>query len=203
MRCDHCGSEVPEGAFCTDCGAHQGPVEHGRPKERRHKFAAHPGEHVYQPGIFTTLFPHLGHRKVHEFRWVFIGGLGGIVVLFLLGLITAALCVSALLLPLLYLLSLFEAQVYQAEPWRVMGLLALGGVGLGVAVTIGTDRWVGDGRFASQITGWTLVLVGVIVPLLQEAVKPVPALLLRGRPHFGETMDGLVFGIAAGLGFGV
>ena len=48
----------------------------------------------------------------------------------------------------------------------------------------------------------TLVLIGVIVPLIQEAVKPLPALALRHRPHFGETMDGLVFGIAAGLGFG-
>jgi RsiW-degrading membrane proteinase PrsW (M82 family) len=201
MRCDHCGAEVPDGPFCTNCGAHQGPPEHGA-RARWHRFTAHPGEHVLHPGIFTTLFPHLGHRKVHEFRWVFLGGIGGIVVLFLAGLITAALCVSALLLPLLYLLYLYEAQVYRAEPWRTMALLALGGAALGVGVTIGTDRWIGAARFAPAITGSTLLLAGVVVPLVQEAVKPLPALALR-RPAFPETMDGLVFGIAAGLGFGV
>src|SRR5437763_11321507 len=163
MICDHCGTEVPEGVFCTHCGAHQGTHEHGHPRTRHSRFAAHPGEHVLHPGIFTTLFPHLGHRKIHEFRWVFLGGLTGIFVLFVAGLITAALCVAALLLPLLYLLYLYEAQVYRAEPVRALGLLVVGGVGLGVGVTIATDRWVGDGRFALQVTGWTLVLIGVII----------------------------------------
>ena len=203
MRCDHCGSEVPDGAFCTDCGAHLGSPAYGHPAARRHEFTAHPGEHVYHPGIFTTLFPHLGHRKVHEFRWVFLGGIAGIFVLFLAGLITAALCVATLLLPLLYLLYLYEAQVYRAEPTLTLALLVLGGVGLGVGLTILTDRWVGDDRFSPTITGWTLVMIGVIVPLIQEAVKPLPAAVLRFRPAFPETMDGLVFGIAAGLGFGV
>lgn len=199
MQCEHCAEEAPDGAFCTNCGAHQGPPG----SARTNRFAAHPGEHVYHPGVFTTLFPHLGHRKVHEFRWVFAGGLAGIFVLFLFGLITAALCVSALLLPMLYLLYLYEAQVYRAEPLRTLALLVVGGVGLGVAVTIATDRWVGDGRFAVTVTGSTLLLIGVIVPLIQEAVKPLPALILRRRPAFPETMDGLVFGVCAGLGFGV
>ena len=203
MRCDHCGAKVPDGTFCTNCGAHQGEPGHGHPAHRRHKYTAHPGEHVYHPGMFTTLFPHLGHRKLHEFRFVFIGGIVGIFALFLFGLITAALCVSALLLPLLYLLYLYEAQVYRAEPALTLALLAVGGVGLGVLVTIGTDRWVGAGRFSTTVTGSTLVLVGVAVPLVQEVVKPLPAFALRFRPAFPETMDGLVFGIAAGLGFGV
>jgi RsiW-degrading membrane proteinase PrsW (M82 family) len=203
MRCDHCGAQVPEGVFCTNCGAHQGTPGHGHPRHRHHRFAAHPGEHVFHPAIFTTLFPHLGHRKVHEFRWVFLGGVAGIFALFLAGLITAALCVAALLLPLLYLLYLYEAQVYRTEPARTLAVLVAGGVGLGVGVTIGTDRLVGSGRFALTITGSTLVMIGVVVPLIQEGVKPLPALVLRTRAAFPETMDGLVFGIAAGLGFGV
>ena len=32
-------------------------------------------------------------------------------------------------------------------------------------------------------------------------LKPLPALLLRTRSDFPETVDGLVFGVAAGLGF--
>ena len=41
----------------------------------------------------------------------------------------------------------------------------------------------------------------VVVPILVEAVKPLPALVLRRSGDFPETIDGLVFGVAAGLGF--
>ncbi len=105
MRCENCGrGDVPDGVFCTNCGARQGFTGSGVSKNRKSHYAPHPGEHVFQPGVFTTLFPHLGIRKVHEFRWVFLGGVIGVFALFFAGLITAALCVSVLLLPILYLL---------------------------------------------------------------------------------------------------
>jgi hypothetical protein len=166
---------------------------------------AHPGEHVLHPGVFTTLFPHLGHRKVHEFRWVFLGGVVGIFILFFAGLITAALCVSVMLLPILYLLYLYEAQIYKEEPIPVLIMLALVSVGIGIGVTLGTNELVGQGaKFSLTITGGSLVTIGVVIPLIQEAAKVFPPLALSTRPIFrDETMDGLVFGIAAGLGFGV
>jgi RsiW-degrading membrane proteinase PrsW (M82 family) len=205
MRCDHCGRDVPDGVFCTNCGAHRGA---GRPRvqeRRQQRYAAHPGEHVLFPGIFTTLFPHLGHRKVHEFRWVFMGGIVGVFALFLAGLITAALCVSVLLIPVLYLLYLYEAQVYREEPVPVLAALVVASVGIGVGVTIGTDQLVSTStKLSFTITGSSLLILGVAIPLIQEAAKPLAALPLRLRPAFrDETMDGLVFGVAAGLGFGV
>jgi RsiW-degrading membrane proteinase PrsW (M82 family) len=205
MRCEQCGRDVPEGVFCTNCGAHQGTPGLGDPKLRLAHFAAHPGEHVLQPAIFTTLFPHLGHRKLNEFRWVFFGGILGVFALFFAGLITAALCVSVMLLPILYLLYLYEAQVYKEEPLAVLGLLLVGSVAVGVGVTIGTDQLIsGEGQFSFAVTGGSLAVIGVLIPLIQEVVKPLPALALRIRPKFRtETMDGLVFGVAAGLGFGV
>jgi RsiW-degrading membrane proteinase PrsW (M82 family) len=204
VRCDHCGREVPEGVFCTNCGAHQGTREPVNLR-RRISYAAHPGEHVLQPGVLTTILPHLGRRRLHEFRWVFLGGLVGIFVLFVAGLITAALCVSVLLLPLLYALYLYDAQVYKEEPLPVAAALGLLGIGIGIGVTIGTDRLVSsEATLSFTVTGGSLAMVGVVVPLIQEAVKTLPAVALRVRPAFrDETMDGLVFGVAAGLGFGV
>jgi RsiW-degrading membrane proteinase PrsW (M82 family) len=205
MRCEQCGHDVPEGVFCTHCGAHQGTPGLGDPKRRLGHFAAHPGEHVLQPAIFTTLFPHLGHRKLHEFRWVFYGGIIGVFALFFAGLITAALCVSVMLLPILYLLYLYEAQVYREEPLPVLALIVIVSIALGVGVTIGTDQLISaEGQFSFAVTGGALATIGVLIPLIQEAVKPLPALALRVRPAFRlETMDGLVLGVAAGLGFGV
>ncbi len=208
MRCDHCAHDVPDGVFCTRCGAHQGTTaEFGDAKTREHRYAAHPGEHVAQPSVFTTLFPHLGHHKIHEFRWAFIAGLAGILVLYLAGLITAAILVSAFLVPVLYLIYLYEAQVYRDEPALVLGFTIGGGIVAGIVVTV-LERILynplqyNPNPFGSAgVSLGALLGIGLLLPIVQEAVKPLPAWFLPNRADFPETVDGLVFGVAAGLGF--
>jgi len=46
-----------------------------------------------------------------------------------------------------------------------------------------------------------VLIVGLIMPVVQEVLKAVPAYFLPNRADYPETVDGLVFGIAAGLGF--
>lgn len=210
MRCDHCAHDVPDGVFCTRCGAHQGTTgQHTDAKNRTHRYAAHPSEHVLQPAIFTTIFPHLGHTKVHEFRWAFVVGAAAIVVLYVAGLISAALLVAILLVPLLYLIYLYEAQVYRDEPALVLGFILGGGAVLGIVVTV-VERIVYNpyANFGNPLKGvgvsvGALLFLGLLVPIVQEIVKPLPALLLPNRGDFPETVDGLVLGIAGGLGFGL
>ena len=208
MRCDHCAHDVPDGVFCTRCGAHQGTAQDfGSAKTREHRYTAHPSEHVAQPSIVTTLFPHLGHRKVHEFRWALIAGLAGVVVLWLAGLITAAILVSAFLVPVLYLVYLYEAQVYRDEPAVVLGFTLGGGVVAGIVVTLLVHAVYNPLSYSPNPLGpatvniGALLLLGLLVPLVQEIVKPLPAIFLPNRADFPETVDGLVFGVAAGLGF--
>jgi RsiW-degrading membrane proteinase PrsW (M82 family) len=210
VRCDHCANDVPDGVFCTRCGAHQGTTgELAHAKTRVQSYAAHPAEHVAQPSIFTTLFPHLGRQKIHEFRWAFAVGLGGIVVLYAAGLIAAAILVAVLLVPLLYLIYLYEAQVYRDEPATVLGFTIGGGLALGLVVTLIeralTNPYAGVGNPLSNagVDVGALLAFGLVMPLVQEAIKPLPALFLPNRADFPETVDGLVFGIAAGLGFSV
>lgn len=208
MRCDHCANDVPDGVFCTRCGAHQGTTgQHGDAKKRLHRYAAHPAEHVLQPAIFTTLFPHLGQGKIHEFRWAFVVGAAAILLLYVAGLITGALLVAIFLVPILYLIYLYETQVYRDEPALVLGFILGGGVVLGIAVTL-LERVVynpytniGNPLRGAGVSVGALLLLGVVVPVVQELVKPLPALLLPNRGDFPETVDGLVLGIAAGLGF--
>lgn len=206
MKCDHCGNDVPAGVFCTRCGAHQGTTEDfGNAKTRHHRYAAHPDEHVAHPGVFTTLFPHLGHHRVHTFRWAFVAGLMGIFVLYLLNLIPAAVLVGACLIPTLYLLYFYEAQVYRDQPGRVLGLSFGGGLVMGSVVTLVADLLINPITAGVGITGivdlGTLVALGVLLPAVQEVAKPLPALLLRGGGGSGESVDGLTFGVAAGVGF--
>jgi protease prsW family protein len=210
VRCDHCANDVPDGVFCTRCGAHQGTTGELRgAKSREHNYAAHPSEHVVQPSVFTTLFPHLGRQKVHEFRWAFAVGIAGIVVLYGAGLIAAAILVAIFLVPVLYLIYLYEAQVYRDEPATVLGFTIGGGVVIGLVVTL-VERavynpysGVGNPLRDAGLAAGTLLFLGVLVPVVQEVLKPLPALFLPNRADFPETVDGVVFGIAAGLGFSV
>ena len=208
MRCEHCSHDVPDGVFCTRCGAHQGTTaESGDAKTREHRYAAHPGEHVAQPSVITTLFPHLGHHKVHEFRWAFIVGLAGVLVLYLAGLITAAILVSAFLVPVLYLIYLYEAQVYRDEPAMVLGFTIGGGIVVGIVFTVferivyNPFQYTANPLANAGVNIGGLLILGLLFPVVQEAVKPLPAFFLPKRADFPETVDGLVFGIASGLGF--
>jgi len=210
VRCDHCANDVPDGVFCTRCGAHQGTTGELRgARSREHNYAAHPSEHVVQPSVFTTLFPHLGRQKVHEFRWAFAVGIAGIIVLYSAGLIAAAILVAIFLVPVLYLIYLYEAQVYRDEPATVLGFTIGGGVVIGLVVTL-VERavynpysGVGNPLRGAGLAAGTLLFLGVLVPVVQEVLKPLPALFLPSRADFPETVDGVVFGIAAGLGFSV
>jgi hypothetical protein len=194
--------------FCTRCGAHQGTTaEFGDAKLREHRYAAHPSEHVAQPSVFTTIFPHLGHHKIHEFRWAFFVGLAGVLILYVAGLITAAILVAAFLVPVLYLIYLYEAQVYRDEPATVLGFTIGGGIVAGIVVTV-VERLlyhpfqdVGNPLRNAGVNIGGLLLLGLVFPIIQEALKPLPAIFLPNRADFPETVDGLVFGIAAGLGF--
>lgn len=208
MRCDHCAHDVPDGVFCTRCGAHQGTSDEiGNAQTRIHRYAAHPGEHVVQPSVFTTLFPHLGQRKIHEFRWAFLVGLAGILILYIAGLISAAILVAAFLVPVLYLIYLYEAQVYRDEPATVLGFTIGGGIAVGIVVTL-LERLVyhpfqdaGNPLAHAGVGIGGLLFLGLLLPVVQEALKPLPAFFLPNRIDFPETVDGLVFGIASGLGF--
>jgi RsiW-degrading membrane proteinase PrsW (M82 family) len=162
-----------------------------------------------QPSVFTTLFPHLGHQKIHEFRWAFAVGLAGILVLYISGLITAAILVATLLVPVLYLIYLYEAQVYRDEPATVLGFTIGGGAVVGIVITIieriiyNPYSGIGNPLHNPGVSVGALLFLGLLVPVVQEALKPLPALFLPNRKDFPETIDGLVFGIAAGLGFSV
>jgi RsiW-degrading membrane proteinase PrsW (M82 family) len=199
--CEHCGRDTPDQAFCVWCGAHR-TAAIGNPQTRHHSYAAHPGEHVAQPSTITTLFPHLPRERVHEFRWSLLGGLAVVVVLVATGLIVAAILAAAVLVPVLYLVYLYEAQVYRDEPAQVLGLTIGAGVVLGIIVTIIADHLTSSSVLLEVHESVGLLLgTTLLLPVIQEVIKPLPVLVLRRRPAFQETIDGLVFGVALGLGF--
>ena len=197
VLCPHCGISVPEGDFCGHCGAHLTTAS----STRRHAFAAVPSESVAHLSIVTTLFPHLAHRRGGAFRWALLGGTAAVVLLAALQLFAPATAVATFLLPALYLLYLYEVEVYENEPWLVVGTTMFAGAVFGFAFT----QYAGGAVANLNLTGDTssaFMLAGVAIPIMAQALMLLgPLFLYSFRGGFREPLDGLTFGAASALGF--
>ena len=197
VTCPNCDMGVPDGDFCGHCGAHLPTASAGR----HHAFAAVPSEPVVHLSIITTLFPHLPHRQGGAFRWALIAGVGLVVVATALRLFAPATAAAAILLPALYLLYLYEVEVYEDEPWIVVGATMVAGAILGYLFS----AWTGGAVSRLNITGdrnGGFLLAGVVIPIVAQALMLAgPMFLFLFRSRFREPLDGLTFGAASALGF--
>jgi len=197
VLCPHCGSMVPAGEFCGHCGAH---LTRGNAR-RRNAFAAVPSEPVVHLSIVTTLFPHLPHRRGGAFRWALLAGGIVVVILAAVHLFAPATIAAVFLLPVLYLLYLYEVEIYESEPWLLVGATMVTGAVLGFAFTSLTGGTVSRLQISGD-TGGNLVFAGVVIPILAQALMLVgPLFLYFYRSGLREPLDGLTFGAASALGF--
>ena len=189
MRCEHCGAEGPDGEFCTHCGAQRtgGP-------DRLHRFALHPGEHVTTPALISTLLPRVRHEQVHLFRWGLVGGVAVVALLAATGLVTPAVWVAALTVPLLYLSYVRSVDLFGGESIPALAGTAAAGAVVGAVVTVAASP-LGDRAGPAAAVA---LVVGIAI--VSELLKPVfPLLLLRRR--LPDTVHGLVLGVSAGVGY--
>ncbi len=197
VNCPHCESVVPAGDFCGHCGAHLITAS----TTRTHAFAAVPSERVAHLSIISTLFPHLPHRRGGAFRWALIAGVAAVLVLASLHLFAPATVAATCLLPVLYLLYLYEVEVYEDEPWLLIAATMVTGAVLGYVFTM----FSGDAVSRLNLTGDrenAFVLAGVAIPIVAQALMLAgPLSLYLFRPRYREPLDGLTFGAASALGF--
>lgn len=204
ITCHVCDREVPAGEFCGACGAHL-PSETKAAARRWHAYAADPSEHVLQFNVISTLLPHLPHRRTAPFRIALLVTAALLVALGLLRLTGAAVATAALAVPCLYLLYLYEVDVYEDEPVWVIGWTLLVGSVLGIVwaflsgpfVTQTLILNVGQGPHLGPV-----VLAGVLVPLVAQLLMLGGAVVIYlTRPRFKEALDGFTFGAAGALAF--
>ena len=197
--CQHCESTVPAGEYCGHCGAHLSTAD----RHRRHAYAALPTEPVLHFNVVSTLFPHLPHRQGGAFRWAMVAGIVFVLVLIAFSLYAAATAAAMALLPALYLLYLYEVEVYQQEPWILIGsTMVIGGI-LGFAFATAAGG-AASNLLLTGDNGTGFVLVGIVFPLVAQTLMLAgPATLYFGRGGYREPLDGLTFGAASALGFSV
>lgn len=209
MPCRACRHDVPAGKFCGRCGARLTPEPGDGPSWLRiGDYAAAPGEHVLQPSIVSSVFPHLPERSQGAFR---VGLLFVVVVLAAFAVLgwQVPLVAAAILAPvLLFAIYVVETGVIGDLPPRIWVLTTVAALGIGVGWALATSSIFAQSYAASlgaQAPDATLILKALMIPFGGVVVMQLATVLVWfTRPrHHAEALDGFAVGILGATLFAV
>ena len=207
-ECRICQVEVPAGEYCGLCGCHLTPRKGEGPDWLRIRdFGAAPGEHLLQPSLASSLFPHLPPRSRTVFRVGLAVVFVALVAFALLRMPGALVTVEALGFPFLFVLYLVESDGFRDIPTPMWVLTAALGVGLGVGWVLLTGMMVARSygiELGADVGGARMVRTGIAIPLGGVILMLMPALIVRLlRPPTREALDGFMVGTLGALSFTV
>ena len=206
VTCPHCRDEVPAGQFCGLCGGDlDGRGGTDRTLLRPGVFGAAPGERVLVPHLASALFPHLPSRSRTPFRLTLIGALAALAVSVIMKMPAAGIAVSALGLPLLFVLYLRASSLVRDIPRGSLMLAAALGAAMGASWILLTGGLVARTYNVSLSAGLALHHLfsqGVAIPAAGMMLMLVPAVVIRFfRRGTRESLDGFTIGALGALVF--
>lgn len=197
VTCSSCGQSVPEGRYCVVCGQTLADEI-----ARRSQFSAAPHQSAWAPSPMSTLFPALPRAEMRRFNVAAAVGVAVMVALAAARLFPLALVVAAVLVPLLTVMYVYDVDLYEDEPVRVIGMTMLWGLIAGIVVTVLARTIITSGAaFLVERDAGTTLLRGVVVPLVGLGVVLVGPLLLLRYPRFNDVLDGVTFGVATAVSY--
>jgi hypothetical protein len=205
-ECRICKTDVPAGEYCGLCGCHLTPRRGEGPDWLRIRdFGAAPDEHLLQPSLASSLFPHLPPRSRTVFRIGLAVVFVALVAFALLRLPAALVTVAALGFPLLFMLYLHESDGFADIPSRTWVLTAGLGIGLGVGWVLLTGAAVARSygiALGAGVIGARMLRDGIGIPLGGVVPMLMPAVIVRLlRPPTREALDGFMIGALGALTF--
>ena len=199
VTCPNCGHQVPEGTWCIRCGHALDGAARGGPGAG---FAAAPNERAGSPRIVSTLFPQLPKADMDAFRLALGVGVAGVVALSAARLFPVAVIAAALLVPLLTVVYLYDVDVYEDQPFRVVAFTLAWGAVAGVAMGLLADAVTAAGAdVAVEKESQDVLLRGVVFPLAAVALTLAGPLVLLPYRKFNDVLDGVTFGAACAVAF--
>ncbi len=211
IRCDQCGETVPDLTYCVRCGdplvAEQRKGREGRVRET---YAAVPSERANSLHLVSTIYPSLPREEIRTFQIALVAGTVLIALLGILGFFPVAIVAAAVLVPLITVIYLYDVDVYEDEPLRVIAATFLWGLVTGALFAFAVVQLfpvtatdiVGGSAVGGEGGGTPFPLVrGVITPIIAIVLMIAgPAVLLPYR-RFNDVLDGATFGVASGVAF--
>ena len=207
MQCPRCRAELPEVAhFCHICGQDQRSAD----LTRRKSFAAKPDEPVASFALISSIMPRGAWQRPQTYRIALTIALVVALVAAIFGAMPIAVLVAAFAIPVVYIVYIYDVNLWEDEPLIVTGLAFLLTGALTVAFTVlwtqlrgpvpyGTTTY--EGSLSAAPTVSTFLLVALVVPIVGEVIREIGPVLLASRPEFDDLMDGLTFGVISGVSY--
>lgn len=208
LECPRCRAQMPDVAhYCQTCGQDMRSSDLAR---RKH-FAVKPDEPVASFALISSIMPRGAGERPQTYRIALTIALTVALVAAIFGAMPIAVLVAAFAIPIVYIVYLYDVNLWEDEPVPVTAMaFALTGV-LAIGFTIvwtmirGSQFRVGDLiEGTSAGTGpqvGTFLLVGIAVPIIGELIRQIGPLFLASRPQFDDLMDGLTFGVISGVAY--
>lgn len=209
MDCPRCGAVTPEVAhFCQQCGNDLRSSD----LARRKSFAVKPDEPVASFALVSTIMPRGAGERPQTYRLALMVSLTAALVAAIFGALPIAVLIAAFAIPVVYIVYLYDVNLWEDEPVVVTALAFLLTAALAAGFLWAVRRLapaVVPG-FGSGLAGgnapWTpsvgaILVSALLVPVVGELIREVGPLVLASRPEFDDLMDGLTFGIISGVAF--
>jgi len=204
VRCARCRADVPAGNFCGVCGGGRNAGD-APPWLRPGAFGAAASERVLVPHFASAMFPHLPGRSRTPLRATLLVGVLALAVSVAVKLPAAGIAVSALGLPLVFLLYLHVSSLDRDIARMSLVLTAALGAALGAGWMLLTGGLVARSYNVSISAGLALhhlMGAGVGIPATGMTLMLLPAVVLRfTRRGTRESLDGFAIGALGALVF--
>lgn len=207
MLCPRCKTNLPAVArYCHKCGQ---DLASGGGDNKKH-FALQPDQPVASFALISSIMPREAGRHPQTYRWALGITIGAALIASLFGALPIALLIAAFAIPVVYLVYLYDVNLWEDSPVPVTGFAFLLAAVLG---GVFTWLWTGlipfsaplrDPNAGVSVGGPNLVaflLFALLVPVVGEAIRQIGPVLLASRPAFDDLMDGVTFGIASGVAY--
>ncbi len=200
--CPKCSTLHPPAAhFCASCGT---DLVGGDSK----RYAVNANESVASFALISTIMPHASGRAPQTYRLALVATLALPLIASIFGILPFALITAALVVPIVYIVYLYDVNLWEDNPVRVV-LFALGiSAALSLLFTLLWRELLFDdivgvtlNRTSGVIDAAELLVLCLLVPIIATLLMLVGPVLLASRPRFDDLMDGLTFGIVSGVGY--
>ncbi len=207
MKCPRCGADLPDVAhFCHVCGQDQRTPD----QARRRSFAVRPDEPVASFALVSSIMPRGAGQRPQTYRIALTLALVVALVAAIFGAMPIAVLVAAFAIPIVYIVYVYDVNLWEDEPIPVTGLAFLLTGVLAVAFTVLWTWLRGPAPYSTPTLDGTLsaapqvgpfLIVAVLVPIIGEAIRQVGPVILASRPEFDDLMDGFTFGVISGVAY--
>ncbi|GAB2624306.1 zinc-ribbon domain-containing protein [Pseudactinotalea suaedae] len=208
MECPQCHTPLPDVAhYCHRCGK---DVISSTDSRQQH-FAVKPDEPVASFAIVSTIMPRGAGQRGQTYRIALVIALVIALLAACFGAVPLAVLVAAFAIPVVYIVYLYDVNLWDDNPVQVtvmafvltfvlgLGFTALWFLGIGTGSADGSGA--GEAASSSSVDVSGLLVAALLVPIVGELIRQIGPVFLASRPRFDDLLDGASFGVISGVAF--